>query len=177
MRTRFAASGVAQPVRWMVRAQRHLSILVLWRDGFRCAPPALALVSPLTTGPRGKDPLILSIRPGCALPQRLLECPIATQWERPLSRSITIRFALKAGGHPEFLNIHKFRNFTEALSLELERFELGSLPMDEADGATTHVRITKIRTRNLRRCLTLIEGLLEQHFMKDTANIFVEDQA
>ena len=63
--------------------------------------------------------LILSIRTGCALPRRLLECPIATQWERSLSRSITIRFDLKAGGHPEFLNIHKFRNFTEALSLEL----------------------------------------------------------
>jgi len=93
-----------------------------------------------------------------------------------LSRSITIRFDLKAGGQPEFLNIHKFQNFTEALSLELERFELGSLPMDEADGATTHVWITT-RKRNLRRCLALIEGLLEQHFMKDTANIFVEDQA
>ena len=132
---------------------------------------------PLTTCPRGKHSLILTIRPGCALPRRLLECEIATQWERPLSRSITIRFDLKAGGQPEFLNIHKFRNFTEALSLELERFELGSLPMDEADSATTHVWITKIRKRNLRRCLALIEGLLEQHFMKDTANIFVEDQA
>jgi len=83
----------------------------------------------------------------------------------------------KAGGRPEFLSIHTFRNFAEALSLALERFELGSLPMDEADVATTHVRITKIRKRNLRRCLALIEGLLEQHFMKDTADIFVGDQA
>jgi len=49
--------------------------------------------------------------------------------------------------------------------------------MDETDAATTHVWITKIRKRNLRRCLALIEGLLEQHFMKDTANILVEDQA
>ena len=48
--------------------------------------------------------------------------------------------------------------------------------MDEADSATTHVWITKIRKRNLRRCLVLIEGLLEQHFMKDAANISVEDQ-
>jgi len=94
-----------------------------------------------------------------------------------LSRSITIRFDLKAGGDPEFLNIHKSRNFAEALSLELEQFELGSLPMNEADSATTHIRIAKIRKRNLRRCLALIEGLLEQHFMKDTTNIFVEDQA
>ena len=94
-----------------------------------------------------------------------------------MSQSITIRFDLKTGGRPEFLNIHTFRNFTEALSLALERFELGSLPMDETDGATTHVRITKIRKRNLRRCLALIEGLLKQHFMKDTADIFVEDQA
>jgi hypothetical protein len=93
-----------------------------------------------------------------------------------LSRSITIRFDLNAGGDPEFLNIHKVRNYAEALSLELERSELGSLPMDEADRATTHVRITRIRKRNLRRCLVLVDELLDQHFMKDDVNIHVEDR-
>jgi len=94
-----------------------------------------------------------------------------------LSRSITLRFDLNAGGDPEFLNIHKIRNFAEALSLELERSELGSLPMDEADRATAQVRITAIRKRNLRRCLALVDELLDQHFMKDGANVQVEDQA
>ena len=93
-----------------------------------------------------------------------------------MSRSITIRFDLNAGGNPEFLNIHRVRNIAEALSLELERSELGSLPMDEADRATTHVRIMKIREQNLRRCLALVDELLDQHFMKDEANIRVEDQ-
>ena len=89
-----------------------------------------------------------------------------------MSRSITLRFDLNAGGDPEFLNIHKIRNFAEALSLALERSELGSLPMDEADRATTHVRIAKIRKQNLRRCL-----VLEQHFMKEEVDVRVEDQA
>ena len=145
--------------------------------GIASLHPALAAGLAAHDVPRGNHPLILTIRPGCALPRRLLEFLIATQWERSLSQSITIRFDLKAGGRPEFLSIHTFQNFAEALSLALERFELGSLPMNEADDATTHIRIAKIRKRNLRRCLTLIEGLLEQHFMKDTTNIFVEDQA
>jgi len=164
------------PVGWVERSETHQSERC-GVMGFASLYRPLALVLPLTTCPRGKHPLILTIRPGCALPRRLLECLIAAQWERSLSQSITIRFDLKAGGRPEFLSIHTFQNFAEALSLALERFELGSLPMDEADVATTHVRITKIRKRNLRRCLALIEGLLEQHFMKDTADIFVGDQA
>jgi hypothetical protein len=93
-----------------------------------------------------------------------------------LSQSIIIHFDLGARGHPEFLNIHRFQNFAEALSLELERSELGVLPMEEVDRATTHVRITKIRKRNVRRCLALIEELLEQHIMKDEANVHVEEQ-
>jgi hypothetical protein len=93
-----------------------------------------------------------------------------------LSRSIMLRFDLNAGGEPEFVNIHKIRNFAEALSLELDRSELGSLPMDEADRATTQVRITEIRKRNLRRCLALVDELLDQHFMKDGTDVHVEDQ-
>jgi hypothetical protein len=62
------------------------------------------------------------------------------------------------------------------LSLELEQSELGSLPMDEADRATTQVRITAIRKRNLRRCLAVVDELLDQHFMKDEVDIHVEDQ-
>ena len=77
---------------------------------------------------------------------------------------------------PEFLNIHKIRNFAEALSLALERSGLGALPMDEADRATTHVRIAKIRKRNLRRCLAVVDELLEQHLMKDEVDIRIEDQ-
>ena len=92
-----------------------------------------------------------------------------------MSRSTTLRFDLGAGGDPEFLNIHKIRNFAEALSLELERSELGSLPMDEADRATTQVRITAIRKRNLRRCLALVDEVLAQHFMKDGTDVDVED--
>ena len=91
-----------------------------------------------------------------------------------MPQSITIQFDLAARGHREFLNIHKLRNFTEALSLGLERSELGLLPMDEADAATTHVRITKIRKRNVRRCLALIRELLEEHNMTDEADVRVE---
>ncbi len=93
-----------------------------------------------------------------------------------MPRSITLRFDLNAGGDPEFLNIHKIRNYAEALSLELERSELGSLPMDDADRATTHVRVSRIRKRDLRRCLALVDELLDQHFMMDTVTIRVEDQ-
>jgi hypothetical protein len=49
--------------------------------------------------------------------------------------------------------------------------------MDEAEGATTEVRITGIRKRNLRRCQALVDELLDRHFMKDASSIFVEDQA
>jgi hypothetical protein len=93
-----------------------------------------------------------------------------------VSQSITLRFDLKAGGDPEFLNIHKIQNYAEALSLALDRSELGSLPMDDADRATSHLRISKIRKRNLRRCLALIDELLNRHFIKDAVDIRVEDQ-
>ena len=93
-----------------------------------------------------------------------------------MPRSITLRFDLNAGGDPEFLNIHKIQNFAEALSLELDRSELGSLPMDDADRATSHVRISQIRKRNLRRCLALVDELLDQHIMMDAVTIRVEDQ-
>lgn len=96
-----------------------------------------------------------------------------------MSQSITIHFDLQAGGQPEFRNIHRFRNYAEEMSLSPERSELGSLPMDEADPATTHVRIriTKIRRRNVRRCMSLINELLEKHYMTDEADIRVGEGA
>jgi len=91
-----------------------------------------------------------------------------------LSQSITIHFALRADGRPD---LHKLRNVAEELSLSLGRSELGELPMDEADAATTHVRIVKIRKRNVRRCLALIKELLEKHYMTDEANVHVDEGA
>jgi hypothetical protein len=49
--------------------------------------------------------------------------------------------------------------------------------MDEADRATTYVRITGIRKRDARRCLALIKALLEKHYMTDEADVRVEDHA
>jgi hypothetical protein len=94
-----------------------------------------------------------------------------------MSQSIEIHFDLRAGGHPEVMNIDKFRNYAEELSLSLDRSELGVLPMGEADAATTHVRIMKIRKRNVRRCLALVKELLEKHYMTDAADVRVNDGA
>jgi hypothetical protein len=117
---------------------------------------------------------VVGFREGSAHPQH---DRIAISENAPLSQSITIHFDPGARSQPEFLDIHKFRNFTEALSLELERTELGLLPMDEADRATTYVRITGIRKRDTRRCLALIKALLEKHYMTDEADVRVEDHA
>ncbi len=60
-------------------------------------------------------------------------------------------------------DIHRVRNFAEELSLVLDREHLGSLPMDEADRAVGHVRITAVRARVLNRLLARVKEILVAH--------------
>ena len=77
-----------------------------------------------------------------------------------MARQIKISF-------PESSGLHRVRNFAEELSLALG--DLGQLPMDEADAATTNVTVTNIATRDVGRCNQLIMRLLKKHLMTDEA--------
>ena len=86
-----------------------------------------------------------------------------------MSPSISIQF------HTE--DVHRIRNFAEGLSLSLDRSseDLGTLPIAEADAATTYVRVAGIRKRNLRRCLAFVAQLLEQHHLTEQTVVAVDD--
>jgi hypothetical protein len=88
-----------------------------------------------------------------------------------VSRSIAIQFHIE--------DVHRIRNFAEDLSRSLDRAseDLGRLPMAEADAATTHVRVTGIRKRNLRRCLAFVGRLLEQHYLAEQTVVAVDAAA
>ncbi len=85
-----------------------------------------------------------------------------------MARAIEITFPNSSG-------IHRVRNFAEELSLSLG--DLGVLPMEHADAATTVVVISKIHTRRLGRCKQLIERLLEKHLMTAEATLKVSTAA
>ena len=57
----------------------------------------------------------------------------------------------------------------EDMSLALTSSGLGRLPMQEADAVKTHLRMTAIKKGELRRCLALIEQLLNKHHMTTEA--------
>lgn len=65
--------------------------------------------------------------------------------------------------------ISRVRNFAEELSLKLG--DLGDLPMDEADAATTRVVIHRIPGRHIGDCQKLIKHLLHKHMMTEEANV------
>ena len=79
-----------------------------------------------------------------------------------MARAIEITFPKSSG-------LHRVRNFAEELSLSLG--DLGVLPMDQADAATTIVVVSNIPTRRLGRCKHLIERLLKKHLMTAEATI------
>jgi hypothetical protein len=77
-----------------------------------------------------------------------------------VSRSVDIEIRASAGSHRIWI-------FAEDLSRSLTSSGLGVLPMAEADAVTTHLRITAIKKRNLRRCIALVEKLLDEHHMRN----------
>jgi hypothetical protein len=77
-----------------------------------------------------------------------------------MARTIEIKF-------PEGWGIHRVRNFAEELSLALG--DLGELPMEQADAATTGVVVSSIHKQDLGRCRQLVIRLLEKHLMLDEA--------
>jgi transcription initiation factor TFIIIB Brf1 subunit/transcription initiation factor TFIIB len=79
-----------------------------------------------------------------------------------VARTLEIKF-------PETSGIDRVRNFAEELSLSLG--ELGKLPMDQADAATTQVTISDIPKRQLGRCKQLIDRMLKKHCMMEEATI------
>lgn len=79
-----------------------------------------------------------------------------------MARSLEIHFAESSG-------LHRVRNFAEKLSLALG--DLGQLPMEAADAATTLVVVYNIPKRNLGRCRQLVERLLEKHLMINEATV------
>src|SRR5262249_29640941 len=66
-------------------------------------------------------------------------------------------------------DVPRIRNFGEELSLSLK--ELGELPMDEADAATTRLVISNIRKRHLGDCRKLVTRLLRRHMMEAEAHV------
>jgi hypothetical protein len=79
-----------------------------------------------------------------------------------MARTVEITF-------PESSGMHRVRNFAEELSLALG--ELGELPMDQADAATTKVVVRNVARRDLGRCKQLIERLLKKHLMITEATV------
>jgi len=79
-----------------------------------------------------------------------------------MARTIEIVF-------PESSGQHRVRNFAEELSLSLG--DLGVLPMEQADAATTIVVVTNVHTRRMGRCRQLIERLLKKHHMVDEGEV------
>jgi hypothetical protein len=79
-----------------------------------------------------------------------------------MGKSIKISF-------PEHSGMDRVRNFAEELSLSLS--DLGRLPMEEADTATSRVIVSNIHTRDFGRCTKLVRSLLEKHLMTDEAVI------
>jgi hypothetical protein len=70
---------------------------------------------------------------------------------------------------PETSGAHRVRNFAEELSLSLG--DLGKMPMEQADAATTQVSISDIPKQQLGRCRQLIDRMLKEHFMVEEATI------
>jgi hypothetical protein len=84
-----------------------------------------------------------------------------------MSRAIEITF-------PEGSRLHRVRNFAEELSRALG--ELGSLPMAQADAATTTVVVSHIPKRKFGRCRQLVERMLIKHLMSREAVISAHDK-
>ncbi len=89
-----------------------------------------------------------------------------------MAQSITIDFQPRPD-YPAVLEVDRYRNFAEELSLSLDRSDLGTLPMAQADAVSAQIRITGIKKRDVGRCLALLENLLEQHFLTDQAKMSV----
>jgi hypothetical protein len=68
-------------------------------------------------------------------------------------------------------NLHKLHNCTEELSVAIDRLSWGSLPFDEAERATDHVRIVDIPARQLRRAISFVEEHLKAHFYDGSTTI------
>lgn len=79
-----------------------------------------------------------------------------------MARAIEITFPTSSG-------LDRVRNLAEELSLALG--DLGSLPMEQADTATTTVIISDIPKRQLGRCRQLIEWMLAKHLMSEEATM------
>ncbi len=63
--------------------------------------------------------------------------------------------------------MHRIHNFAEELSLTLG--DLGRLPMEQADAATTTFVVTHIAKRDVGKCEQLIRKLLRRHLMESEA--------
>lgn len=83
-----------------------------------------------------------------------------------MAKTIKITFP-ESSSIDRMRNIERVRNFAEELSLALG--DLGELPMEQADAATTSVVVSKIHKRDLGRCRQLVTRLLEKHLMANEA--------
>jgi hypothetical protein len=82
-----------------------------------------------------------------------------------MSRSIEIAFQIAPD---DYEGIHRVRNFAEELSRSLEaEAGSGSVPMEDADRATTRLRISDIHARKVRRVMAFVRELLLKHHFED----------
>ena len=81
-----------------------------------------------------------------------------------MSRAIELSFSDKADSFKVWI-------FAEDLSRELERSELGFLHMTEADAVTNFLRIREIKASKLKRCVELVDKLVDKHYMREHVTI------
>jgi len=69
------------------------------------------------------------------------------------------------------VDIHKMRNFGEALYHACKDDGWASITLQEVDRATKELRVIVRFARRVRRTSAIIEKLLDEHFLKDTARL------
>ena len=86
---------------------------------------------------------------------------------------ISIRFANTGTGEDADL-VHRARNFGEALYSSFRDGSMGAVSLDEADRTTGAMTVHSVHKRDVRRALTLVNGLAAKHFPDVTPTITAE---
>jgi hypothetical protein len=84
---------------------------------------------------------------------------------------ILIRFAFT---QPEASFVHRIRNFGEDLDRDVLKDRYASTSLDEIDRATSEIRVQIRSAKTGGRTVATIKKLLKQHFLTESASIFID---